>query len=122
MKSLKQGLLLGVFLLSGTGFACTSDGKEGFLPENDLNIPITFSRTGGLTEDQFNAVIDKIEALYAPIVSQEGARLRVVRRWADGTVNAYAEQMGTTWKVSMFGGLARHSTITEDGFALVLCH
>ena len=51
-----------------------------------------------------------------------GGNLKVVRKWSDGTVNAYAQQQGNTWMVSMFGGLARHSTVTEDGFALVVCH
>jgi hypothetical protein len=51
-----------------------------------------------------------------------GAELQIERNWEDGTVNAYAQQMGKTWKVSMFGGLARHETITTDGMALVVCH
>lgn len=76
----------------------------------------------GITEEQFNATIDKVETMYAPIISEYGGKLEVVRKWTDGTVNAYAQQEGNIWKVSMFGGLARHKTITEDGFALVVCH
>ncbi|HOW89212.1 MAG TPA: hypothetical protein PL037_02940, partial [Elusimicrobiales bacterium] len=44
------------------------------------------------------------------------------RNWEDNTVNAYAQQQGKKWMISMFGGLARHSAITQDGFALVACH
>lgn len=51
-----------------------------------------------------------------------GKTLEVIRKWEDGTVNAYAQQSGDVWKVSMFGGLARHATITPDAFALVVCH
>ncbi len=107
--------------LSGSVLACSEDGKEGFLPENDLYIPVGTKMKGGLTEAQFNAVIDKIEAIYAPIVSNMGGNLKIARKWDDGTVNANATRLGG-WNVNMYGGLARHATITEDGFALVLCH
>jgi len=122
MKSLKQGLLLATLVVAIPSMACTPDGKEGFVPEHDLKISVDAKRLGGLTEEQFNSVIDKVETLYAPIVAQHGGNLVVSRGWTDGTVNAYAQQIGKTWKVSMFGGLARHETITEDGFALVVCH
>ncbi len=114
-------LALGL-LLAGSSFACTQDGTGGFLPENNLKIPVNAKRLGGLTEAQFNASMDKVETLYAPIIAQMGATLKVVRNWSDPTVNAYAQQSGKTWSVQMFGGLARHETITEDGMSLVICH
>jgi hypothetical protein len=49
-------------------------------------------------------------------------RLNISRKWDDGTVNANAMRLLGTWNVNMYGGLARHSAITSDGFALVLCH
>ncbi|HXH29679.1 MAG TPA: hypothetical protein VNJ01_02590 [Bacteriovoracaceae bacterium] len=122
MKHLKQGLLLATLLVAQNLLACSQDGKDGIVPENDLNIAVDAKRLGGITEETFNATIDKVEALYSPIVSSAGGKLEVVRNWTDGTVNAYAQQTGTNWKVSMFGGLARHDTITGDGFALVICH
>ncbi len=122
MKSMKQGMLLATLVLSVPAFSCTEDGSTGFLPENNFKIEVDAKRTAGLSEAQFNAVIDKVETIYAPIVSQEGGSLVVERKWTDGTVNAYAQRSGKSWKVSMFGGLARHATITEDGFALVVCH
>ncbi len=122
MKSFKQGLLLASLILAVPAIACTIDGEEGFVPENNLKISVNAKRLAGLSEAQFNAVIDKVETLYAPIVKEHGGNLTVVRNWTDETVNAYAQQIGSTWKVSMFGGLARHDTITEDGFSLVICH
>jgi hypothetical protein len=115
-------LMVVASLLSPTVFACSEDGKSGFLPENDLSIPVGDKNAGGLTEEQFNAVIDKYEAIYAPIISGMGGTLKVNRKWTDATVNASAQRSGSTWVVNMFGGLARHQTITEDGFALVVCH
>ncbi len=122
MKCFKQGLLLATLITAIPSIACTPDGSEGFVPEHNLKISVHEKRTGGITEEQFHAVIDQVESVYAPIVSNYGGKLDVVRNWEDGTVNAYAQQLGKTWRVSMFGGLARHETITPDGFALVVCH
>lgn len=122
MRKLSQGLLLATIIASQPVLACTKDGSEGFLPKNDLFIPVDAKGINTISETQFHSVIDSVESLYAPLVAEYGGKLEVVRRWTDGTVNAYAEQIGSTWKVSMFGGLARHRTITPDGFALVVCH
>ncbi|MEX1100133.1 MAG: hypothetical protein WEB87_06890, partial [Bacteriovoracaceae bacterium] len=104
------------------GHTCTIDGSEGIVPENDLNIPVNAKSISTIDEAEFNAVIDKVSAIYDPIVTQMGGTLNVERNWDDGTVNAYASRRGGTWNVHMFGGLARHETITSDGFALVVCH
>ncbi|MFY7993179.1 MAG: hypothetical protein ACOVP4_07810 [Bacteriovoracaceae bacterium] len=122
MKVFKQGLLVAALILSNSVLACSEDGSTGFLPDNNLKISVGQKRKGGLTEEQFNAVIDKVEAIYDSIVTTEGGELNVDRNWTDGTVNAYASRSGKVWNVAMFGGLARHETITEDGFALVVCH
>jgi hypothetical protein len=95
---------------------------EGFLPENNLKIPISVIQLGGITEAEFNAVLDEVEKIYSPIVSSKGATLKVNRLWSDGTVNASAQQFGSTWSINMYGGLARHPEITRDGFQLVACH
>jgi len=94
---------------------------EGFLPENNLIIPTGISAKG-ITEAQFNEVLDKVEEIYAPIVAQKGGRLSVKRLWSNNTVNASAMQWGSSWIINMYGGLARHEAITQDGFALVACH
>ena len=122
MKVFKQGMLIMSLALAAPAFTCTEDGREGIVPENNLKIEVNAKRNGGLTEEQFNAVIDKVEGIYAPFVEEAGGRLHVERNWTDGTANAYASRYGNTWNVAMFGGLARHETITEDGFALVICH
>lgn len=122
MRKLSQGLLLATLIASQPVLACTKDGREGFVPENNLFIPADAKEISTITEAQFNEVIDQVESIYAPIVAEYGGNLKVVRNWTNGTVNAYAEQIGKEWRVSMFGGLARHRTITPDGFALVICH
>jgi hypothetical protein len=119
MKTLFFSLML---IFSTAAFACSEDGKSGIVEDNDLYIPVGAKRFGGLTEAQFNAVIDKIEPTYTKLAAEMGGKLKIARKWTDGTVNANASRSGSTWNVNMYGGLARHETITEDGFALVLCH
>lgn len=108
--------------LTGTALTCSIDGKGGFVPENDLYISANQKSITGISEQEFNEAIDEVETIYAPIIASMGAKLEINRNWQDGTVNAYAQQVGKTWKVAMFGGLARHSTITKDAMALVVCH
>jgi hypothetical protein len=77
---------------------------------------------GGLTRAQFDAVLDRLEQVYAPIVAARGGVLEVRRLWDDGSVNASAARIGNRWVINMFGGMARHPAITPDGFSLVACH
>lgn len=111
---------------------------EGFVPANDMKIPVGTSSQnssryaayagrksapkGGLTEQQFNEVMDRIEKLYTPVVAKEGGKLIVNRLWKDATVNASAMQQGSNWLINMYGGLARHPQVTIEGMALVACH
>jgi hypothetical protein len=119
-------VVLFALALTGSAMACSEDGSGGILPPNKLRIPVGAKMgDGGLTQTQFNAVIDKVEVLYAPIVSNMGGKLKIQRKWSDPTVNANADRQSAGpggWNVNMYGGLARHQTITEDGFTLVLCH
>lgn len=121
MKTFKHGLLA-LSLISAPVFACTMDGVEGIVEKNNLNIPASQKTKNGMTQEIFNKVIDDAIVVMEPYIKARGANLTVVKNWEDGTVNAYAEQSGKEWKVSMFGGLARHETITSDGLALVVCH
>lgn len=122
MKSMKMTAMVLGLTIATSAFTCSQDGKGGFVPENDLYIPSGVKSINGITEKEFNDAIDEVEHIYAPIVSSMGGNLNIERNWTDGTVNAYASQSGKTWKVAMFGGLARHATITKDAMALVVCH
>lgn len=95
---------------------------EGILEENDLWITPESAFIGTMNERTFNRIIDRVEAIYGPIIASKGSKLVVERDWTDGTVNAYATQSGNLMKVHMFGGMARHPAMTEDAFASVICH
>ncbi|MCB0414215.1 MAG: hypothetical protein KDD50_07770, partial [Bdellovibrionales bacterium] len=117
-----------VLVLFGLQLNSTTNHQicEGIVPDNDLYIPpfsfFSLDDPTGITEEQFNAVIDKTEAVYKDIIAEMGGDLQFQRNWDDGTVNAFANREGDTWLVAMFGGLARHFTITEDAFMMVVCH
>lgn len=124
-KIVTSAFAVGFALTASFAAAASRSGeaRTSFLPENNLKIPIHMDGTGGgLTEAQFNQVLDKIQGLYAPIIKARGGVLKIERRWTDDTVNAYAQRIGNTYQISMFGGLARQEAVTQDGFALVACH
>ena len=77
----------------------------------------------GISQEEFDDAIDEAEEYYGPLFQEAfGSRLRINRLWSNSTVNASASRSGSTWNVNMYGGLARRSEVTKDGFALVLCH
>jgi hypothetical protein len=96
--------------------------KGSFLPTNSMKIQVGALSAGGITHAQFDAVMDQIAAIYGPIIAKRGKRLVINRLWDDPTVNASAQEMGDQFILNMYGGLARHPAITQDGMALVACH
>lgn len=119
MKSL---ILLFSLIMVPNTFSCDANGDSGFMPENDMNIPVGMKSANTMTKKRFDEILDKVEAVYKPIIKAHGGILVVKRKWKNGTVNAYAKQILKWWSINMFGGLARHPAITDDGFALVACH
>lgn len=108
-------------LLVAASLSLSLGANASILPPNDLHLQDGFL-AGGITEDEFNDVIDYASAYYVPVVAGFKAKLVFERKWEDSTVNAYASKIGNTWTVAMFGGLARRPEVTADGFALVVCH
>lgn len=115
-------LLLGLLLLAPATKSAGSTA-HGILPDNSMRIPVgAFAEGHGVTQREFNAVLDRIEQIYAPIIEARGGILEVQRKWKDSQVNAKAQRITPRYIIEMFGGLARHDAITPDGFALVACH
>jgi hypothetical protein len=117
---------LAVSLAAGISVAnaCTEGrDQDGMLPKNNLKVTTAFFKPGQtMTEETFNRIINGVGSVYAPIIEARGAKLKIESDWDDATVNAYASREAGTYKVNMFGGLARHPATTEDGLALVVCH
>ncbi len=110
-----------IFIILSMPSLAWDSGPGTFLPDNDLSIPVDPFTSSGLTESQFHSVIDKVELIYDPLISSKGEKLRIHRNWNSTVVNAKADR-NQFWNVYMYGGLARHPKVTEDGFSLILCH
>jgi hypothetical protein len=118
-------MLINLIMLSmPLTFACDQHGLSGFMPKNNLKIYKEDKDTNGMTKEKFESIIKRVYDAYAPIVAVKNATLQMINNWDDPTVNAYADRDGdgNTWHVSMFGGMARHPLITDDGFMMVVCH
>jgi len=93
-----------------------------FIPEEDIKNRDFNERDANMTEAEFRDAIEKARVRYEPIVASHGGRLTIIGDWNSNTLNASASQMGSAWRVNMYGGLARHPEMTLDGFTMVVCH
>lgn len=94
-----------------------------FLPPNDLDREDCLAcESANMTQKEFNEIIESVASIYRPVVKGHRAKLQMNNLWTDTTVNASANQSGSTWEVNMYGGLARRKEVTKDGFAMVVCH
>lgn len=96
---------------------------EGFFPKNNIIIPMGLTNDG-ISEQEFNQVLDRLEKVYTPIIAAKGGKLVVERDWTNGEFNAYANQSpwAQEWVVHFFGGMARAKGMTIEGFTIVTCH
>lgn len=92
------------------------------LPENSLYIPATGPRANGMTEGEFNAILKKIRARHQHFFTEMNAKLKIKSDWVDGTVNAFADRDFDIYIIEVYGGLARHPSLSKDGFTLLVCH
>ena len=96
--------------------------SASILPPNNLHLKDNMLFAANMSEREFSERVDDLVRLWQPVASAYGVRLSAQKLWQDSTVNAYAEQSGSSWRILMFGGLARRPEITGDGFSLVVCH
>ena len=117
-------MMMMIFQKPMTYAACFED--DGFLPfAKNYLIPTSYVNLFNpnlVTEEAFNRISDEVHTIYAPIVKNRGGVLKIIKNWKSEVVNARAQRKGSTYQVTMYGGLARHPLNTADGFALVLCH
>lgn len=121
-KSRKAVFVLSLLSLSSLSLTNVESHKCLFAPENDLYLFDNVENLASMDEAGFNAAIDAVVNVYAPIIASHGGTLKVNRLWTDSTVNASAQQSGSSWILNMYGGLARRDEITVDGFQMVVCH
>jgi hypothetical protein len=123
-NSIRRVASAGIITLTSLCFLVAVPGTSNatILPPNDLWKQDNRFAATGITEQQFNSILDLIELRYRPEFFFFNATLVINRFWDDPTVNSYARRTGNNWIIDMYGGLARRAEITPDGFALVACH
>jgi hypothetical protein len=128
MKRCAPAILFAIIIMFVPASTSTAkDLCQGFLPPNEMKIPVGahpvgIRNNGGLNEQQYNSVMDRIQAMYGHIVARKGGTLVINRLWTDATVNSSAQQVGNQWIINMYGGIARHPDTTFEGEALIACH
>jgi len=117
-----------VLALTTTAFSNSKTVCAGIVAPNNMRIPVGdhshrgLINNGGLTEDQYNAIMDRMQTLFTDQVKAKGGTYVINRMWTDDEVNSSADQKGTTWEINMYGGWARHPDTTIEGEAMVACH
>lgn len=98
--------------------------KHYFMPENDLHLEdeLNVMNRAGLSQNQFNGVINRVYSAFASVVAVHGGVFTPVADWHNSKVNAFASRNENQWVVQMFGGMARRPEMTVDAFMLVMCH
>lgn len=114
-RSMKKLLPLICSFLTASALACSV--SMNFVPGNEKVIG-----NAGISEARFNEIADKIGNIYSPIISSLGGKLIVNKRWTFASANPFAYRSQDKWTLELFGGLARHPLMTEDAFALAVCH
>lgn len=95
----------------------------GYFPNGNLvQIPPGMFIASGVAQDRYDWALDKMEKIYGPKIAALGGQYVVNRLWTTNEVNASAEQYGRQYIINMYGGLARHPKMNEEGFVLVACH
>jgi hypothetical protein len=109
------------FLALFSVFSLACDG--GMFTKDLRSIPSDSIFANDMTEAQFKSVTKKFERFFTPILDRDyNSDLEIYASWKSNTVNAFAEQSGKRKMITVYGGLARHPAITEDGLTAVLCH
>lgn len=97
--------------------------ETGFISKN-YEIPTNAFMQGSVTKEQFQQTTKEFEIFFNERIDREyrGSELIVYSSWESPTVNAFADQKPNKYLITIYGGLARHPAINQDGLTAVLCH
>lgn len=93
------------------------------LPKN-VSTVVTFNDyfNKDKTQEKFETIAHNVTDLYTDMVKELGGNLKVTMLWDSNENNAYASKFQSNWEVIFHGGLFKDRRVTEDGFALTVCH
>lgn len=76
----------------------------------------------GITESDFNALLNVMEAKFQPIYAAKHQTLRINRLWTNPTINSDAQWQGNVCVINAYGGLARAPGMTKNAYLAVNGH
>ncbi|MEA9358652.1 hypothetical protein SHI21_20610 [Bacteriovorax sp. PP10] len=76
------------------------------------------------TKEQFEKIITRVTDLYTPTIKDLGHDFKLTMDWDDDEENAHASQPqdSNTWELKLPGGYYKADKMTDDAYALVVCH
>lgn len=95
---------------------------SGFIPANNVRIPIDAKEVSSVTEQDVKEVIDVLYGMYKDTFTKLNRSLHFNLQWNEDQFNAYTNLYRGRAQVVITGGMIRHPLISKDGIALVLCH
>lgn len=96
---------------------------DGIVQHNFKEVPEHSILSNGMTEADFLGTIKKFENYFAPLIERDHrSELIVYKSWSSNTINAYADKKPRRVEITVFGGLARYKSMTNDSLMLTLCH
>lgn len=87
-----------------------------------LSISCKQSPPSETTEADFNQIIDEIVDIYQPVFKEQGLSLVADKMWLSDVLNAFAHREKNIAFITMHGGLARNTYMSNDSLAFVVCH
>ena len=116
-------LIFLIFLHSFPTIACGNIDGSGFLPLNNLEIPVGIKTSSELQEIETQNLLKRLENIYRPYAQGYGVNLSVKFDWNNPEVNAFASRPDPkTYLITMTGGFARFPGMTYDAYMMVFCH
>jgi hypothetical protein len=92
------------------------------IPPSPVPLILNERAANEMVRADFDAVLDQIEELYRDTFERLGGTLSLLRYWDSSRVDAHSSQVRDNWIIRVYGGVARHPSMTLDGLALVVCH
>lgn len=96
--------------------------EDGFNTNRNTSVTLGFSTKDKKDQNTFRKINQSVYLLYSNQVKKHEAKLAINELWNSKESNAYAVKLNNSWTITMQGELYRHPYLSNDGYALVVCH
>ncbi len=75
-----------------------------------------------ISHREFNEIVDAARIMFVEKAASENISLNLTGYWDSPVINAYTLVIGNSASISIYGGIAKATSLTSEGLALALCH